>query len=236
MPIIQNYINQCATDNPNITWIEDILIRFRKHISFEKVLVVGCGNGWVERQLYDIGVGKNFDAFDMSETHLVLAKKLTNNRKINYFKNDLNNLTNLKLKHYDAIFNVGVLYHTFRLSKTMRDLHKTLKKNGLMFNFEYVGPAYNQYSDEHVEIIKQVNDSLSSRFRTIIPLRPKLRSFQKGDPSEAVNADLLIQSMTRFFDVIYKQKINGGYIIQYCGIILMNLKKWMLTHKKQSNC
>mgnify|MGYP003684575173 FL=1 len=92
----------------------------------------------------------------------------------------------------------------------MWELNKTLKKNGLMFNFEYVGPSYNQYSDKHVKIIKQVNDSLPSRFKTIIPLRPKLTSFQNGDPSESVNADLLLSIVTRFFNIIYERKINGG--------------------------
>jgi SAM-dependent methyltransferase len=210
LPKIQNYINKSVTDNSDLTWIEDILIRFKQYVPFDQVLVVGSGNGWVERQLYDMGIGKSFDAFDMSDEHLLSAKKLVQDRKINYFKNDLNNLTNLKSKHYDAIFNVGVLHHAFRLSNTMWALHKTLKKNGLMFNFEYVGPAYNQYSDEHLKIIKQINDSLSSRFRSIIPLRPKLSSFQKGDPSEAVHSDILIQSITRFFDILYEREINGG--------------------------
>ena len=210
LPRIQNYINQSTTDNPNLTWIKDILIRFKKYVPFNRVLIVGCGNGWVERELYDLGIGKNFDAFDISDSHLQLAKKLAGNRSINYFKDDLNNLKNLKLKNYDAIFNVGVLHHAFRLSKTMWELNKTLKNNGLMFNFEYVGPSYNQYSDKHVKIIKQVNDSLPSRFKTIIPLRPKLTSFQNGDTSEAVNADLLLPIVTRFFNIIYERKINGG--------------------------
>jgi SAM-dependent methyltransferase len=210
LPRIQNYINQSTTDNPNLTWINDILIRFKKYVPFNRVLIVGCGNGWVERELYDLGIGKTFDAFDISDSHLQLSKKLAGNRSINYFKDDINNLKNLKLKNYDAIFNVGVLHHAFRLSKTMWELNKTLKKTGLMFNFEYIGPSYNQYSDKHVKIIKQVNDSLPSRFKTIIPLRPKLTSFQNGDPSESVNADLLLSIVTRFFNIIYERKINGG--------------------------
>jgi len=232
LPKIQNYINQCATDNPNTTWIEDILVRFKQHIPFNRVLVVGCGNGWVERQLYDLGIGKNFDAFDMSETHLLLAKKLAKNKKIHYFKDDINNLTNIQPNSYDAIFNVGVLHHVFRLSNILWDLNKALKNNGMMFNFEYIGPAHNQYSNEHVEIMKQVNDALPSRFKTIIPLRPKISSFQKGDPSEAVNADLLHSSITRFFDIVYERKINGGIAYQILWNNIDEFKKTDIEAQK----
>ena len=214
LPQIQNYINQCATDNTNTTWIEDILIRYKQYIPFNRVLVVGCGNGWVERQLCDLGIGKNFDAFDISEKYIQEATEKKGQRSIRYFTDDLNNLTNIQSNSYDAIFNVGVLHHVFRLSKTLWDLNKVLKNNGMMFNFEYIGPSYNQYSNKHVEIMKKVNDALPSRFKTIIPLHPKISSFQKGDPSEAINADLLHSSITRFFNIIYERKINGGIAYQ----------------------
>ena len=218
LPQIQNYINQSTTDNPDVTWIEDILTRFKECLPFENVLIVGCGNGWLERQLYDLGIGKSFDAFDISDSHLKLAKKLVENRSINYFKDDINNLKNLTLKNYDAIFNVGVLHHVFRLSKTIWELNKTLKKNGLMFNFEYVGPSYNQYSNEHVKIIKQINNSLPSRFKTIIPVRPKLINFKNGEVTfaEGVFEHIIdkltckekgVRNLKRCLEIIYS-KLN----------------------------
>ena len=87
-----------------------------------------------------------------------IAKKLVNGREINYFIDDMNNLKNIPIDNYDAIFNVGVLHHVFRLTKTIWTLYSALKKDGLMFNFEYVGPSQNQYSDEHLKIIKQINE------------------------------------------------------------------------------
>ena len=35
-------------------------------------------------------------------------------------------------------------------------------------------------------------------------------NFQNGDPSEAVNSDLLLSTISRFFDTVYERKINGG--------------------------
>ena len=64
---VVKYKNKLSTGDENTHWIDDIFSRFKKHLPFEDVLIVGCGNGWLERRLYDQGIGKNFDAFDISE-------------------------------------------------------------------------------------------------------------------------------------------------------------------------
>ena len=47
-----------------------------------------------------------------------------------------------------------------------------------MFNFEYVGPPQNQYSDEHLKILQKVNAEIwIKRFATIIPMRTKEEQF-----------------------------------------------------------
>lgn len=92
--------------------------------------------------------------------------KKKENRQINYYKDDLNNLQKLPKNHYDAIFNVGVLHHGFRLSKTLWDLNRSLNKNGLIFNFDYVGPAQNNYSDDHLKLLNQINKQLPKRFQS----------------------------------------------------------------------
>jgi SAM-dependent methyltransferase len=232
LPAVQNYINKCATDNPDTTWIEDILTRFTERIPFEKVLIVGCGNGWVERQLYDLGIGKKFDAFDISPEHIDLAKKLADGRKINYFLDDMNNLENIPSNDYDVIFNVGVLHHVFRLSKTIWILHKSMKKDGLMFNFEYIGSPQNQYSDEHLKILERVNEEIGSRFSSIIPLRPKKSNFETGDPTEAVNADLVRPTLSRFFDTVHERNINGGVAYQ---ILWNNIEEFKKTDEAAKN-
>lgn len=232
LPEIQKYINKCATDNQNITWIEDILTRYPKRVPFEKVLIVGCGNGWVERQLYDLGIGEKFDAFDISPEHIDIAKKLVDGREINYFIDDMNNLKNIPIDNYDAIFNVGVLHHVFRLTKTIWTLYSALKKDGLMFNFEYVGPSQNQYSDEHLKILEKINEEIGSRFSSIIPLRPKKSNFERGDPTEAVNSDLVRPILSRFFDSIHERNINGGIAYQ---ILWNNIAAFKITDETAKN-
>ena len=210
LDMVQKYINENATGNPQNIWQKDILSRFSDLIPFEKCLVVGCGNGWVERQLFDLGIGKNFDAFDISEKYLTLAKESKGNRRISYFKADLNNLESFPIHHYDAIFNVGALHHGFRLARAMWILNQTIKPNGLMFNFDYVGPAQHLYSDEHLKLLHNLNQSLPQRFQSPHHFRPTKEDFAFGDPTEAVNADLVKPTFERFFDIVYQNNINGG--------------------------
>ncbi|MGI0010403.1 MAG: class I SAM-dependent methyltransferase, partial [Nitrosopumilaceae archaeon] len=110
LELVQQYVNKNATGNKNTVWQIDILTRFKSYIPFNEVLIIGCGNGWVERQLFDLGIGLHFDAFDVSEKYLETAQKLAANRHIHYFKADINHLENLGESRYDAIFNVGVLH------------------------------------------------------------------------------------------------------------------------------
>ena len=70
LEVVRKYKNKLATGNENTHWIEDILERFKEHLPFEDVLIVGCGNGWLERKLFDLGIGKHFDAFDMSVKYI----------------------------------------------------------------------------------------------------------------------------------------------------------------------
>jgi SAM-dependent methyltransferase len=221
--LVQQYINQNATDNKETIWQIDILTRFKNYLPFKNVLVIGCGNGWVERQLSDLGIGIRFDAFDISEKYLEQAKNQRGDRKIRYFKADLNKLDEFPLSYYDAIFNVGVLHHGFRLSRIMWFLSRSLKPSGLMFNFDYVGPAQNNYSDNHLKIMEEINKSIPKRFQSPHRLRPVKEDFVFGDPTEAIHADLVRSTFERFFDNLYQRDLNGGIGYQ---ILVNNIEEF----------
>lgn len=213
LDLVQQYICKNATGNKDTVWQTDMLTRFKEQIPFKNALVIGCGNGWVERQLYDLGIATHFDAFDISESYLETAKKQRGDRDINYFKADINHLK-LENNTYDVIFNVGVLHHTFRLTYAMWQLWKSLRSGGIMFNFDYIGPSHNQYSNEHLSILEKINFQLSPRFRSKHPLRPARENFDFGDPSEAIHSDLVKPTFERFFDIIYERNLNGGVAYQ----------------------
>jgi len=234
IPLVQKYKNRLCTNDENIHWIDDIKSRFQEHIPFEKTLVVGCGNGWLERRLIDIGITNNVDAFDISEKYIAEAKTKKDNRNINYFIDDINDLQNIGIKKYDAVFNFAILHHAENIEDAMQKLASSLKSSGLIFNEEYVGPARNQYDDTHLELMSEVMSSLPEKFRSKYPLRPPLENF-RVEPSEAVRSDLIIPAFGKYFDIIYERNVNGGIAYQILWNNIENFhnqqdpeaKKWL---------
>ena len=213
LEIVEKYKNKLATGNENTHWISDILVRFKEYLPFDNVLIVGCGNGWLERELFDLGIGLNFDAFDISEKYIQEAEEKKGKRSIRYFIDDVNNLQNLEPKKYDAIFNFAILHHATEIENSMKKLSITLKSEGLIFNEEYVGPARNQYSDAHFQIMLEVMSELPDKFRSKHTLRPPLTNF-RVEPSEAIHSDMVIPMFKKYFDTVYEKNLNGGIAYQ----------------------
>jgi len=214
LEIVVKYKNKLATGNENVSWVGDILTRFKEYLPFNDVLIVGCGNGWLERQLYDLGIGKHFDAFDMSEKYIDEAKELKQSRAIDYFLDDINSMSKIEDEKYDAVFNFAVLHHAAEVDNALKKLAKCLKTNGLMFNEEYVGPARNQYSDQHLKYMLEIMSDLPEKFRSKVGfLRPPLANF-RVEPSEAIHSDLILPLIPKYFDIVYQRNLNGGIAYQ----------------------
>lgn len=209
LEIVGKYKNKLATDNENTHWISDILTRFKEYLPFENVLIVGCGNGWLERQLYEMNIGSHFDAFDISQKYIDEAKKLSKNMPIDYFIEDVNEMSHIENKKYDAVFNFAILHHATKIDNATRRLSEVLKPDGLIFNEEYVGPARNQYSDEHLKIMLEVMSDLPTKFRSKHLLRPPLANF-RIEPTEAIHSDLVRSTFQKYFDILYERDLNGG--------------------------
>ena len=82
-----------------------------------------------------------------------------------------------------------------------------------MFNEEYVGPAKNQYTDKHLELMIQINSDLPEQLRSKNHLRPPIENF-RIEPTEAIHSDLVRPTFEKYFDVVYERNFNGGIAYQ----------------------
>lgn len=211
LPEVLAYMCRRATGDPGLWWMDYLKQRYATP-PLERALVLACGNGWVERGLFDRGVALHFDAFDPSAGYLKQAEELRNGRAINYLQA---RFTDFPIKHrYDLVVNVAALHHARRLYETVQRIAASMTKNGLLVNWDYIGPSRNQYSPQHLALMEEVNRSLPGKFQSKVPLRPALRTIVSGDPSEAAHSSEIKKAIRHYFEIVEWKDLGGGIAYQ----------------------
>ncbi len=208
IPLVLQYICKNYTGNKKKWWITDFKERYCEQ-PFEHALVIMCGNGWVERGLYDKGIAKQFSAFDYLDDLLEKAEQAREGRPIHYFQADANQLE-LDENKYDLIINVAAMHHVQYINRMCRTLCKALKPDGVFVNTDYIGPHRNQYSMRHWHYVKKVNSQLPEQYRKEPLNKPYIGTMLHTDSSEAIHSELTFESIARYFNIIERHDTNGG--------------------------
>jgi hypothetical protein len=208
---VDRYIRRLSTGDPALFWMDYFKLTYAQ-VPRERALVIGCGNGWVERWMDDRKIATYFDAFDASPRYLEEAAGQRGERPISYAKADFN--TWLPERRYDLIVNVAALHHVRYLFRMAHLLSNALDAGGLFVHFEYIGPSRNQYSEEHVALMRGINASLPERFRTKHSLVPSLRGILDTDPTEAIHSSNIMRALEDFFEPIERKMLGGGVAYQ----------------------
>ncbi|MFN0089748.1 MAG: class I SAM-dependent methyltransferase [Acidimicrobiales bacterium] len=173
-----------------------------------RALVIGCGNGWVERELFDLGAALEFDAFDVSERYVAEAEAARGGRPITYRVAEFR--TWRPRRRYDLIVNVAALHHAQHLRRVTYRLARALEPGGVFVNWEYVGPDRNIYSDDHLARLRAANAALPAHLATPHPLRSSVRHMAAQDPTEAVHASEIIPTLEACFSILERRDLGGG--------------------------
>jgi hypothetical protein len=94
--------------------------------------------------------------------------------------------------------------------RIFRAICRQMAPDGLMLNFDYVGPHRYQYSTELWERVTVINEQLpeSARHRLIYP---RLSEMLERDPTDAVHSELTLETMKRYF-TLHDLRPAGGAI------------------------
>ncbi len=216
-PAVQLHLNERATGSAARDWLTAWAPKFLLGERL-RILVLGCGEGWLERALAHHAFVEHIDAVDFAEgavgraREIAVEQKLT---KIVYRVADLN-VDVLPASTYDAIFAHSVVHHVENLEHIFGQMASSLKPNGVVIVNEYVGPRRFQYSDEIDRVINDLLACLPERFRRghERKVRPTEQEMIASDPTEAVRSDEIPPFVDSHFRVI--ERINlGGTILQH---------------------
>jgi SAM-dependent methyltransferase len=207
LPPVLAHLCRRATGDPSLWWMDYVKRRYATPAR-RCGLVIGCGNGWVERDLYDRGVAREFDAFDVSPAYVEQARAAAAGRPLRYLHADFRRFQ--APRQYDLIVNVAALHHAQYLHRIVDVVASALTGDGIFVNWDYVGPDRNQYAPLHVGLMEQANRALPERFRSPYCLHRSLREAIADDPTEAVHAAEILPTVRRRFEILEEHSLGGG--------------------------
>jgi SAM-dependent methyltransferase len=171
-------------------------------------LSLGCGDGALERDVRKKGICRQVTGIDLSARALELAGGAAASEGldgISYERGDFNKL-DLEPDRFDIVFLHQAMHHVANLEGCIEQIQRTLKKDGLVYLDEYVGPSRDQWTDELVEAANTVYRALPNEHRTS---RKVPYPIEEDDPSEAVRSADIVPLVEAGFEVIEKRDYGG---------------------------
>jgi SAM-dependent methyltransferase len=175
---------------------------------FERALILNCGNGWVERELFDSGLIKHAVGIDYSAALLDEARSAAGDRPLHYVQMNVNSDA-LPSEPFDLVVNHSAAHHVTRLDRVFRDICRLLPEDGWFVSFDYVGPHRNQYSAHAWDQAWRLNESLPEHLRQSMDY-PLLPLWIEVDPTEAVHSELIVETLHRYFNVAEFVPLGGA--------------------------
>jgi ubiquinone/menaquinone biosynthesis C-methylase UbiE len=215
----QLYIHQLVSGNPAIGWLESIARRYFP-APVAHALSLGCGGGGLERHALSMNMAHRFDAYDISDGALELARRLAAEHdlaaRITYQVADLNAMT-LPANHYDAVFASQSVHHIESLEHYLDQVVRALKPGQLFVVNEFLGPNQFQWTDAQLKHSQNLLDKLPEKYRMRIRgfgtkrkvERPTIETMIAVDPTEAIRSQDILPEMQKRFEIIEKIDFGG---------------------------
>ncbi len=207
--------------------------RYLQHRS-HRVLVLGCGDGWLERSLAPLWFIESIDAFDVAAGAVERARAEAARLgidKIRYGVRDLN-ADRVPAGPYELIIAHSVVHHIENLELFYESLHASLADDGLLLINEYVGPKRFQFTDRQMEIMNDLLPAIPERLRKAKlgpgtydrKARPTVEEMIASDPSEAVRSDEILAFTDRHFLVLDRFDCGGTILHHLLYDIVQNFR------------
>ena len=223
------HLNERATGDPARDWLSSWAHRYF-HGSDLRVLVLGCGEGWLERTIAEWTFVRAIDAVDFAEAAVTRAHA-RGGPKIRYGVVDLNRDT-LEPHAYDVVIAHSVLHHIEDLEHAFDQIDGAMKPEATFIINEYVGPNRFQYSDAVLAMINDLFRCLPAWLRRSaledrtweVRERPTVEEMMANDPSEAVRAADLMPMLRKRFQILEERQLGGTILMHLLYDIVPNFR------------
>ncbi|MCH8506898.1 MAG: class I SAM-dependent methyltransferase [Ectothiorhodospiraceae bacterium] len=179
---------------------------------FANAISVGCGTGVKEMKLIKQGLVGSFKLYEVSEYRVEigreLAKKLGVEDRVDFIVGDAFTCE-VNQEIFDLIHWDNSLHHMLDTEAAIKWSFEVLKKGGMFYMNDYVGPNYLQFSDKTRLVASKVRSIMPDKY-LVDPRRPEQLLSKKvvptnksaliaSDPSEAADSEKIISSIKKYF-------------------------------------
>ena len=198
------HLNERATGDPARDWLSSWAFRY---FTGGRVLVLGCGEGWLERAIAEWPFVDRIDATDIAPEAVARANAVAGPKQ-HYSVLDLNR-HELPASTYDVVVAHSILHHVENLEHAYAQIERTLKPEGTLIVNEYVGPNRFQLHDHVLALINSLRDALGAG-----PFeRPTPQFMIEHDPSEAVRSEEVMPRLRERFEVLEEKELGGTILM-----------------------
>ncbi|MHC4851246.1 MAG: class I SAM-dependent methyltransferase [Planctomycetota bacterium] len=186
--------------------------------SFSRVLVLGCGDGALERTIAKRGLAQDILGLDVSKRAIGHARKQAHKDGypgIQYSTADLNCPPD-GLGTFDLVFAPSSIHHIREL-EVLFDWVAGIVPKGLLVLQEYVGPSRFQWPQKQREIAQGVLSLIPEFYRRLPDgthkesiWAPTAEDVAGGDPTEAVRSAEILPLLEERFEVVRRLDHGGA--------------------------
>jgi SAM-dependent methyltransferase len=218
---LQRHVNRTMTGDPENDW----LTHARGHLlarEIPRTLIVGCGDGFIERALVRMdGIGTIL-AVDADAAAVGRARRHAERRGMTRISHGVLDpeAEALPVGPWDLVIVHDALHHAARLEEAFAGIERVLSPRGQLVFVEYVGPDRFQYSDDRMEIVQRYLRMVPERLRKdpdtgrIHWSRERLDAAQlaRARPFEAARSQDILPLARRVFAAQGEYPGGGGLI------------------------
>jgi SAM-dependent methyltransferase len=201
-------INERISGDPALSWYHHFAKMSDR--TFERALILNCGNGWVERDLLNSGLILEAVGIDYSEDLLIEARAAAEQRSLPLTYQQANvNADAFPDREFDLVVNHAAAHHIAAIDRVFREICRILPEDGWFVSMDYVGPHRNQYLSPAWEAAWQLNEQIPEALRQDLRY-PHLPTMLVIDPTEAIHSELIVGMFHRYFAVSQFSPLGGA--------------------------
>ena len=218
---LQRHLNRTATGNPDFDWLSYVRA-LHLPASLGRALVIGCGNGDLERALARKDGVLAILAVDADPAAVERARRQAERAGFAAISHAVFDPERDALPDgpWDAIFASDVLHHVLALEGLLARVHAALSPRGRFVFIEYVGPNRFQYPDERLELVQRYFRLLPERLRREPSTGRTLWRRERVDPArlerelpaEAARSEAILPLARRAFVPEAEYPAGGGLL------------------------